>query len=476
MVFRRIIRYLQKLKSQFSSNVLLAYFLFGTIVLAGVFLAYTQHLIRQLDEENKNISRSLTNFLLELPTSLDTKTMILVRRIVVEDIVRKLNFPFVLTDSSGEVQVWVRIEENGDVHTYVKIFDKTGAESLEGFKNLGRPPYWMLDGTEIINHTKDLQMLLEQELENMDALHSPQPIYANPKNAEIVDSAEEGILIGHLHYGESDVMHQLRWMPFTQTILVGVFILMGLISYRAIKISEQRSIWVGMAKETAHQLGTPISSLMGWVEFLKLTDFNTQEESEDLETQEIVTAMESDIKRLQKVASRFSKIGSMPDLKRVDVNEIINQTVSYYKIRLPKLSQSCIIKEELEEMPKLLGNRDLLEWVLENLVKNSVQAILDCEKNDNYQGEILIKSSVTPDDLISITVQDNGKGISVAQQKQIFKPGFTTKKRGWGLGLALAKRIVEEYHQGLIRLVESEIGRGTKFEILIPVTSDKTKG
>jgi hypothetical protein len=114
--------------------------------------------------------------------------------------------------------------------------------------------------------------------------------------------------------------------------------------------------------------------------------------------------------------------------------------------------------------------------VLENLVKNSVQAILDCEKNDNYQGEILIKSSVTPDDLISITVQDNGKGISVAQQKQIFKPGFTTKKRGWGLGLALAKRIVEEYHQGLIRLVESEIGRGTKFEILIPVTSDKTKG
>ena len=183
---------------------------------------------------------------------------------------------------------------------------------------------------------------------------------------------------------------------------------------------------------------------------------------------QVVEAMGMDIVRLEKIASRFSKIGSIPTLTKINPNEVINQIVDYYKIRLPQLTKSCHIEKKLQDVPEVLGNQDLLEWVLENLIKNSVQAILEKATIKEFKGKIIITSSYI-NGSVFISVEDNGKGISVSQQKQIFKPGFTTKKRGWGLGLALAKRIIEEYHHGVIRISESEVGKGSKFEIAIPV-------
>jgi signal transduction histidine kinase len=230
-----------------------------------------------------------------------------------------------------------------------------------------------------------------------------------------------------------------------------LFVLIGYIGFSQIKKSEQRNIWVGMAKETAHQLGTPISSVNGWIEILK-------EDPQKLE--QILPEIEIDIKRLTKIASRFSQIGSLPAVKLRPITPILRNAVSYYRKRLPKLNKKVFIKEEYTCEASIGINSELFEWVIENLIKNALDAI------EGQDGEILLAVNQSPDHQhIYIDIKDNGKGISPRDKQNVFKPGFSTKTRGWGLGLSLAKRIIEDYHQGKLFIKETRLGEGTTFRI-----------
>jgi hypothetical protein len=265
-----------------------------------------------------------------------------------------------------------------------------------------------------------------------------------------------GRFLGSVHYGEPAITSGLKWLPLASGALLAVFILMSYLGLRGIIVGERRSIWVGMAKETAHQLGTPLSSLMGWVQILK-------EHSADDRTRRAVHEMESDIMRLTKIASRFGKVGSPPRLDMEDVVEIARSAVDYQKKRLPSLGKEVEIKEHYGNVPRTLVNTDLLEWAVENLVKNAIDA------QDKSRGIVEVRTTYIPQKhVVSIEVEDNGRGMDQKSSKKIFDPGFTTRKGGWGLGLPLARRVVEEYHGGKLRLVRTTPGRGSLFVIEIP--------
>jgi hypothetical protein len=225
-----------------------------------------------------------------------------------------------------------------------------------------------------------------------------------------------------------------------------------------------------MAKETAHQLGTPLSSMMGWVELLKLKfnrdHFTLPDQSVNLGFDEIVGRMESDLQRLDRIAIRFGQIGSIPDLELGDITVIIREVVAYYRTRLPGAGKGVELIEQCGQIPNIMINKELIAWVIENLIKNSMEAI------DPKTGKILVQTDCKNKKVL-ISVSDNGKGINPEIQKMIFRPGFSTKKRGWGLGLTLARRIVEEYHRGKIWLYVSETNVKTEFRIELPVYDGK---
>lgn len=222
--------------------------------------------------------------------------------------------------------------------------------------------------------------------------------------------------------------------------------LLGFYTYRVSSDSSQNRVWVGLAKETAHQLGTPISSLLGWIEYLRSQPID----------QSVVDEMNKDVHHLQKITDRFSKIGSQTELSPVNINELIGDCVLYFRNRIPRnvsLEYNGLAMAPVQAM----ANSALFEWVIENLLKNSLDAL-------QGKGQISVAVSTT-DKWINIDVKDTGKGMPKSNFKKIFNPGFTTKTRGWGLGLSLSRRIVEEYHKGRIFVLESEVGRGTTFRI-----------
>ncbi len=268
--------------------------------------------------------------------------------------------------------------------------------------------------------------------------------------------------VNYLLYGDSDVINDLRRMPFIQIGIVVAFMIVGIIGFQNIRRSEERHIWVGMAKEAAHQLGTPISSLMGWLEVIESEDCS-ESESGKATLKSTVENMKVDVERLQRVANRFGMIGSIPDLKPSNLNERIAEVVEYYRRRLPFQGEGIRIEVEAGEIPPLPLNPELFTWGLENLIKNALQAV------DSKSGRIDIRTSVSGDKRVAvIEVQDNGKGITAAAARKIFRPGFTTKKRGWGLGLTLTKRIVEDYHGGRIWLERTHPGE-TVFRAEFPL-------
>jgi signal transduction histidine kinase len=268
-----------------------------------------------------------------------------------------------------------------------------------------------------------------------------------------------GEVQAYVHHGPSTLQRELRLMPFIQLALFLVFMAVGLQGFRYLKLSEQRSIWVGMAKETAHQLGTPLSALLGWTELLK----EQTKEGMIGEIASSVSEMGEDLKRLSKVTDRFSKIGSKPDLESVNIADVLDRTVRYFHRRLPTLKADSTLSLAYEEVPLIRGNAELLEWVFENLVKNGLDALGD------KGGTIEIRTRFdAARGMVEVYVKDTGRGVPPALRQRIFSPGFTTKKRGWGLGLTLTRRIVEEYHGGELRLAESQTGRGTTFVARFP--------
>jgi signal transduction histidine kinase len=271
--------------------------------------------------------------------------------------------------------------------------------------------------------------------------------------------------INYLTYGDSAVINQLRVMPFVTMGVVVAFMIVGLIGFQNIRRSEERYIWVGMAKETAHQLGTPLSSLMGWLEVIGPENSdNLDKAGREQLLDTTIENMKVDVERLQRVANRFGLIGSFPELESCSVNSIAEETVVYYRRRLPFGGKGVQIVLETGDIPPVPVNRELFGWVLENLLKNALQAI------DPTSGIVRISTALSDDGKnVIILVEDNGSGITAAAARKIFRPGFTTRKRGWGMGLTLVKRIVEEYHGGRVVLAHSHPG-DTVFEITLPVT------
>ena len=263
---------------------------------------------------------------------------------------------------------------------------------------------------------------------------------------------QDTIILSYLHYGESALIVQLRWLPYIELAVAALFILIGYISFSYIKRSEQSNIWVGMARETAHQLGTPISSMLGWVELLK-----GQSEGNKIAIDTLLD-METDLHRLQKIADRFSKIGSKPDLHEEDLTEVIGKVTEYFKRRIPQTGKKVHLVVESNETVRAHINRELFEWVLENLTKNALDAI------ENGEGTIAFSISEHGKQVF-VDISDTGKGITLKHRNDVFRPGFSTKKRGWGLGLSLSKRIIETIHSGRLFLKENNPGFKTTFRI-----------
>jgi signal transduction histidine kinase len=258
-------------------------------------------------------------------------------------------------------------------------------------------------------------------------------------------------VLGYLYYGDSLLIQQLQWLPTVEIMVIGLFVLMGFLGYANTKKSEQRNIWVGMAKETAHQLGTPISSLLGWIEIMQ--------SKKSKQNPEILKEMQHDVLRLKQVSNRFSQIGSRPRLEPADLKEVIEEAVSYIRRRAPQIGKPVMIHEDYDCSITLNLNRDIFQWALENILKNSLDAM------DKPEGIIHVRCYSANDRHSVIEIEDNGRGIDEKHIKRIFRPGYSTKKRGWGLGLSLAKRIIEEYHQGRLYIKESRPGCGTVMRI-----------
>lgn len=287
---------------------------------------------------------------------------------------------------------------------------------------------------KIINNPKLLQATIDKMAS--DPYHEPIMLTLSDKSKI------------YIFYSQSSLLIRLRYFPYVQLSVISIFITFAFITFRTSKQSEQNRVWIGMAKETAHQLGTPTSSLLGWIEYLK---------SQNIE--EFVTdEMNKDITRLLKVVDRFSKIGSSNLFVASNIYEVVNNAVSYFQTRIPKnvtLNFNTSTSRPIQSMI----NEALFEWVIENLLKNALDAL---------QGKGSIDVSIyEKGEWVYIDVKDSGKGISKSNFSKIFKPGYTTKTRGWGLGLSLSSRIIKEYHKGKIFVAESEIDKGTTMRIML---------
>ncbi len=278
--------------------------------------------------------------------------------------------------------------------------------------------------------------VLTRELKKMKERVEPIPIELSENNTQL------------LYYSESSILRNLRYYPFIQLFVVIVFILVAYFAFSATQRAEQNQVWVGMSKETAHQLGTPISSLMAWIEILKLQNVD----------ESLIKEFEKDTERLERITERFSKIGSKPELFPANLVETLNSTVNYLKTRS---SNKVIFKTSFSENDVVDTplNAALFSWVIENLCKNAIDAM---ENSGTISIDLIEKGTQ-----IYIDITDTGKGVPKSQFKTIFQPGYSTKKRGWGLGLSLAKRIIENYHSGKIFIKWSEIGKGTTFRIIL---------
>lgn len=325
-----------------------------------------------------------------------------------------LNLVLKVLDTNNLIPVIV-LDNNGHVESYrnLKISAANAQDSLDFVSDIGK---------HLMSQGRNIRIVIDDK---------------HPKT-DYIDVC----------YDDSLMLKRLSYYPFVQLGVVMVFVVIAIFALLTSKKAEQNKVWVGLSKETAHQLGTPISSLMAWTEILK----------ETYPDDDLIPEMDKDVKRLQLIADRFSKIGSLPEPVPSSMNDVIGHVIEYMDRRTSKKVQmSCILPEE----PVIVKmNASLFEWVIENLCKNAVDAM---------EGSGKITVSMTEDNYkVSIEVADTGKGIARKNLQSVFQPGFTTKKRGWGLGLSLAKRIVEEYHKGKIWVKSSELGKGTTFRIELP--------
>ncbi len=406
---------------------LTAYFLIGLVLVGIGGLLFAGHTTRKMERQSSALTNVFSLFLSETVFQAERPGA----AELIQSVLSEIDFPVIITTADGTPFVW-RVE--------------------------GVPPQedddpFVLARPDLTPEQRDTRARLDALMREFDAAHPPYPIQV------------DGAVQGYVHFGPSALTRQLRWMPAVLIVAVAVFAAIGLLGFRSIKTSEQRSIWVGMARETAHQLGTPLTSLLGWVQLLQsddaVRDGETPEQAEE-RRRKTYQEMQHDLGRLAKVSARFSKIGSAPDLAALDIAEVVDETVRYIKRRAPHLGAPVQIEAHLQPLPPVLANRELIEWVFENLLKNALDAL-------ENGGEIRVQASSNGADQVELRVRDSGRGIAPSVRQRIFDPGFTTKKRGWGLGLTLVRRIIEEYHGGRIWVEDNPDRRGACFAIRLPV-------
>ena len=390
-----------------SSELKVVLLVFAFAIVAGT-IWYTHSIVHDLEANQKHIANLYARSFEFIGSG---RTQSGDYSFILEEMIRNIDFPMVLSNTSNE-----------PLEPYaINIRNIT------------------LDSTLSVDGQRDE---LKRLIADMDR--------QNPRiKVEIGDS----VILSYVHYGESTLITRLRYLPYIELTVIAVFIFIGYISFSHIKRSEQSNIWVGMARETAHQLGTPISSMMGWVELLR-----HHTGTSNPKIVETLHDMDNDLQRLQKIANRFSRIGSKPDLKEENLIEIIEKVIAYYQRRIPQTGKKVQLALEPSSPVAASVNSELFEWVIENLIKNALDAI------ETEPGKVAIIVSERPD-TVNIDVIDTGKGIDATYRKEVFRPGFSTKKRGWGLGLSLSQRIIESYHRGKLILKDSKPGSGTTFRI-----------
>jgi hypothetical protein len=378
------------------------------LLFAGGVLFYSQSIVRDLRDESK---QSLI-FYTEMYARLAGDANFSDYAFFFEQMIPRISFPVIITvPETREINAW---------------------------KNIPGIPDTMTMSAEIREKLQHLAM-------KMDESNAPVPLRIDEQ------------IVGMIHYGDSESIRRLTRLPFIEILGAFVIILAGFMGFQYIRSSEKKFIWVGLAKETAHQLGTPISSLMGWLEMAKL---KLGDDSE------IVREMDVDIRRLEKVSNRFSQIGARVKRKPIAASALFENVKNYIERRIPQKNKAVRLIFEMDVRSGVNANSELLEWALENLIKNGVDAL------EGNAGTIRVSFKQSGENIF-IDVEDSGKGIPEKQWKTIFKPGYSTKKRGWGMGLSLTKRIIEEYHNGKIFVKSSKPGKGTCIRVILKGCCEK---
>ncbi|MDP7565229.1 MAG: HAMP domain-containing sensor histidine kinase [Candidatus Marinimicrobia bacterium] len=379
-----------------NNNIKVGLFFVGLILIIGL-LGYSNSIVNRLRDDNRNIVKLYSEIIAKTVNE-DSDTNL---NFVFDEIIKKVQFPIIYSDAKN-----------------TPIYSRN------------------ISGIELPDQ-------LKKPMGAMDRQNDPIPI------SYYDQISGQSIPLGFLHYGDSDLIRKLQWLPYLEIGVVAMFIFIGFMGFNSIRNSEKRNIWVGMARETAHQLGTPVSALMGWVDRIK---------RHPEESSHVVQEMESDLERLNQIGTRFSKMGSQTVLNSISLKELINRQTGYLKKRMPSLGKDIELRLTSNEDINIEGNEVLLGWAIENVIRNGIDSI----KGELGTVEIKIYSD---DNYGIIQLKDNGSGIQKKDWRNIFRPGFSTKERGWGLGLSLVNRIIEEIHGGEIKVIHSEIGVGTTFEI-----------
>jgi len=388
-----------------SVNIKIILLLIAVLIVFGT-LFYTQTLVAKLQEKERQIVELYAKGIEYLANSTSPDVDI---TFLFDNIIKPIDFPLIQTDADD------------------RVYSRSDIRNIEIDSNLTQEQF---------------DKFIAKTIVEMDETNPP------------IEVKYEGIIINKIHYGDSQQIKQLKYYPYVQFLIAAMFILLGYIGFSSIKRSEQSNIWVGMAKETAHQFGTPISSLMGWLEMLKI---NYKQPDKVLDISEEIS---NDVEKLNKITYRFSKIGAKPELLQKNVIEEIKQITDYFERRLPQTGKSVELKILGNEHAQAKLNSELFGWVIENLIKNALDAIAE----PKGKIEIIVKDFRNK---VEIEVSDSGKGIEMKRRKDVFRPGYSTKKRGWGLGLSLSKRIIEGYHGGKIFVKSSKPGEGTTFKIIL---------
>lgn len=388
------------------------YFIVGSVILLIFFVLYSNMILSNIRKDVEVVPDLYSKFL-GLPADMNLENFLF--QYFMEEIIPKIDYPIILTDSLKTPFSWENID-------------------------IARREYSELDERQ--------QRTLAAMLKKMEAHGTVIPLKFNN---------DEKKIYSYVYYGDSETMKRLKMMPYIDMALIVIFVLLGIYGVFSLKKTEKDLLWVGLAKETAHQFGTPLSSLSGWLDVLdtRLLD------KEDKDMQEILSYMKDDVQRLNKIASRFGKVGSVIKCQNCGLHEIIAAAIDHFKHRLPRESKKIEIRFEssIQNLKKDV-DPDLITWTMENLIKNAVDAM------QKKGGTITVKA-FNRKERTHIQIMDEGIGMPKSSFKKIFVPGTTSKERGWGLGLSLARRIIEEYHKGKIHVLQSEIGKGTTIEIIL---------